>query len=223
MLFRSVADYTAGSLTITATESSTSADAISANNASTLHLTLGNGTNAISATAAGASISITTGTGVNAIAIGAGTTGSITFGAHAATAADVVSLGASGTSVTALETISGLNNAGLDTITFADAASVLAGGVQNITEAQVLAAGGDPTQLASWIAAATGADVAAGAPTMTAHGINWFTFHNTTYLVETAGVDTGALTASDTVVELTGTNYTFAKATATGGVFHLLG
>jgi hypothetical protein len=216
----SISTISVGTVNATVGSTTSGVDSITADDAATVHITAGNGANTISAAVA-TSTTITVGTGANIITVGAGATGTITVGTHLATVADSITLGASGTSLTAIEKIVGLNSAGLDTITFSDAASVVAGAVQEITGSEVRAAGGNTTLLADWIAAATGAPTSG--VTTAAHGINWFQFQGNTYLVETAGADTGALTGTDTVVELTGLNYTFAKATASAGVFHLLG
>ena len=216
-----VSDATAGSTTISITGSSTSVDSIVANEAQTVHITAGNGTDAISATAAGASINISVGTGVNAITVGADTTGTISLGVH--TGSDAISLGASGTSLTAIEKISGLNNSTTDTLTFSGDISTIAS-VTQVTAGSVIGSHGDTTLLADWVAAATGAT--GSAITGTAHSVVWFQYQGNTYLVETVGADTGSLATGDTLVELTGTSYTFAhasSATNTSGALHFLG
>ena len=220
----SVTDYTLGTLNVSVTESSTSTDSITANTASTLHITAGNGANTISDTAAGAAITITAGTGANSITVGANTTGTITVGAHTGT--DTISLGASGTSLTAIEKISGLNNATTDTLTFSGDANTLVGFTQ-VTAGAVVGAGGDTTLLADWVAAADGK--AGSGIASAAHTVTWFQYQGNTYLLESVagqGTDLGAMATGNTLVELVGTGYTFAHtagATNTGGTLHLVG
>jgi hypothetical protein len=116
-----------------------------------------------------------------------------------------------------------LNNAGVDTISFTGETGTIAS-IQHITSSEVAATAGgtgDATLLSAWIAAATGA--AGSGVTTAAHSIAWFQYQGNTYLVETVAADTGTLAAGDTVVELTGTGYTFAKTTFTGHTVNLLG
>jgi S-layer protein len=218
-----VTDLTAGSTTISITGSASATDNVTADSAHVVHLTVGNGTDVISATATGASISVVAGTGANAVTIGTGDTGTIGFGAHTGT--DTVTLGASGTSLTAIVTLSGLNDStsSTDTISFsADSAATLVGFTQ-VTAGSVVASGGNTTLLASWVAAADGAAgsaVAGGA----AHSVTWFQFQGNTYILEAAAGDNGSMSATNTLVELVGTGYTFAHASSTGnGTLHLLG
>ncbi len=216
-----VTDYTLGTLNVSITESGTSTDSITANTASTLHATVGNGANTISDTAAGASISITVGTGANSITVGANSSGTITLGTHTGT--DAISIGASGASLTAIEKISGLNNATTDTLTFSGDANALTGFTQ-VTAGAVVGSGGDTTLLADWVAAADGK--AGSGLTAAAHSVTWFQYQGNTYLLESvagATADAGTMVAGNTLVELTGTGYTFAHTTGAAGVVHLLG
>jgi S-layer protein len=197
----SVIDLTSGSTTITIAGSATATDSVTADSAQVVHVTVGNGTDTISATATGASITVVAGTGSNSVTIGAGTSGTISFGAHTGT--DSVTLGASGTSLTAIEKIGGLNDN---------------------------ASGGNTTLLSSWVAAADGATGSAvatlGATPGAAHGITWFVFQGNTYILESvvgAAADAGTMVATNTLVELVGTGYTFAHTTGTGGHLALLG
>ena len=146
---------------------------------------------------------------------GQGAVGQISFAAH--TASDYVSVGTLGSNVdlTHILTISGLNNNGADAIAFIDAYGdyVTTGSMQQVVAADV---GGDPSQLASWVAAAVGQG---GLVPQVAHGVAWFQFSGNTYLVETSTAnDAGVISAHDTVVELTGSGYTFAN-TSTGGLY----
>ena len=186
------------------------------------HISAGNSNNDIAIVGSGDSVNISTGSGTNYITTGNGASGSISIATH--TAANTITVGDNGSTgaLGNIIAITGLNNAAGDVIRFSDNATVAAGAMQQITEAEVQAAGGDPTNFASWVAAATGA--AGSGVTQTANGINWFTFHGSTFLVETAAAtDAGVIQAADTIVELVGTNYTFNHASASGGILHLLG
>ncbi|HEY8024089.1 MAG TPA: hypothetical protein VIF60_05950, partial [Burkholderiaceae bacterium] len=183
----------------------------------------------ISATAVGASISISVGTGSNSVAVGDNSHGTISFGTHTGT--DAVTVGVSGTSLTAIEKISGLNISltSTDTITFSGDLNNLTGFTE-VTASNVSAINGDSTKLSDWIAAADGAHVVAGhagtAVTGGAHSITWFTFQNNTYILESvagATADAGTMVAGNTLVELVGQGYSFANATGPSGVLHLLG
>jgi len=215
-----ITSASAGTVNATVGSSTSGTDTITANEATTFHATAGNGTNVISDSAAGAAITITVGTGVNTITVGADTTGTISLGAHTGT--DTLSIGASGTSLTAIEKISGLNNATTDTLAFSGDANALTGFTQ-VTAGAVVGSGGDTTLLADWVAAADGLDAkVAGA----AHSVTWFQYQGNTYLLESvagATADAGTMVAGNTLVELTGTSYTFAHTTGAGGVVHLLG
>jgi hypothetical protein len=182
-------------------------------------VTAGNGSNVILADGAAASVNVVAGTGLNTIYTGAGASGSITVGAHTGT--DAITIGSSGTSLTHIMSISGLNNALIDSISFSDVNQLV--GFTQVTAANVVASGGDTTQLASWVAAADGlGGFVAGA----AHGVDWFQFQGNTYILESvAGAthDAGAGAAGNTLVELVGTGYTFSHTTAnaTGALFLL--
>jgi hypothetical protein len=201
------------------------ADSVYSNQAgATLHVTAGNGSDGIYVTGAGDVVDIAVGTGANIIATGNGTSGSIVLAAH--TGVDAITVGAlaapGGTpNLTSIVSLQGLNNALGDTLTFGDAATVAAGSMLQVTAANVTAAGGNTATLADWVATAVGKGSVVA---QTAHAINWFQFGGNTYLVETAtATDGGIVSAADTVVELTGSNYTFAHSSATAGVLHLLG
>ena len=220
----SIVTTSAGAVNATVGSATTGIDTISANSASSLHATAGNGTNVISDTAAGATIAITAGTGANTIAVGDNASGSVTVGTHAATVVDSITVGVSGTSLTAIEKISGLANANVDTLTFSGDDNALT--FAQVTAGSVVATGGNTTLLADWVAAADGLDgVVAGA----AHNVTWFQFQGNTYLLESVAgqtADGGTMVAGNTLVELVGTGYTFGHATATstaGGVVHLIG
>ena len=216
-----VVSTSVGTVNVTVGSAATGTDTITANSAATFHATAGNGTNVIADSAAGASIAISVGTGANTITVGADTSGTISLGTHTGT--DALSLGASGTSLTAIEKISGLNNSTTDTLTFSGDATTIAS-VTQVTAGSVIGSHGDTTLLADWVAAATGAT--GSAITGTAHTVVWFQYQGNTYLVETVGADTGSLATGDTLVELTGTSYTFAhasSATNTSGALHFLG
>jgi hypothetical protein len=227
-----VTDLTTGSTTISIAGSTSATDSVTANSAQVVHVTVGNGTDVISATATGASVTIAAGTGANNVTIGAGDTGTISFGTHAAPVADTVTLGASGASLTAIVTLSGLNDStsSIDTITFSGDATATLAAFTQVTAGSVVASGGNTTLLASWVAAADGAAgsaVASGAGSV-GHGVTWFQFGGNTYILESVAgtaLDAGHMQTGNTLVELVGTGYTFAH-TASGtnnGTLHLLG
>ncbi len=128
--------------------------------------------------------------------------------------------------MTAIEKISGLNNATTDTLTFSGDANTLVGFTQ-VTAGAVVGAGGDTTLLADWVAAADGK--AGSGIASAAHTVTWFQYQGNTYLLESVagqGTDLGAMATGNTLVELVGTGYTFAHtagATNTGGTLHLVG
>jgi hypothetical protein len=219
---------------------------ISLPNASSIYVNAGNGNNDIGSTAEGASFSavvgsgsnvifsqgagdtvnIATGSGGNRVATGAGAIGKITFGTHTADIGDSAIVG-SLTSIGGIPnlaniiSISGLNNAGSDSITFSDVSTGASSNIQQITAANVTVFGGSTTSLASWIAAAVGQG---GIVPQSAHGISWFQFSGNTYIVETvATTDAGSIRAADSVVELIGTNYAFSHSSFTYGTLNLQG
>jgi len=165
-------------------------------------------------------VNLSLGSGSNSVTLGDSASGNLIFAAH--TVADGVTLGQVGgiNSATQLVAITGLANDGADTITFNDSLGAAASLVQ-VTAANVTASGGTVTSLASWLAAALGKG---GAVPQVAHGLEWFQFGGNTYLIETSGIaDTGRFSVNDGAVELTGTGYTFAHSTFSGGVLHLYG
>jgi len=212
-----------GTVNITVGTSTSSFDYIQARSAATVHVTAGNGVNTIFADGAGASVSIAVGTGINEIATGVGANGSISVGAHSGV--DSIAINALGSTAASPHiVITGLNNAVGDLIGFTGdtSAAVAAGGIVQVQASNVVSSGGNTTLFSSWLAAATG--VAGSGITDSAHGIVTFQFQGNTYLVETVGAgDNGVINAADTIVELTGTGYTFAHSNASGGVLHLLG
>jgi len=219
-----------GTVNLTVGSATSGTDSITANTATTVHVTAGNGTDVISATAAGASVTIAAGTGSNSVTIGNTDTGTISFGAHT-TGTDTVALGTSGASLTAIVTLSGLNDSATstDSIVFSGDLNTLTGFTQ-VTAGSVVASGGNTTLLTSWVAAADGATgsavATAGATPGAAHGITWFQFQGNTYILESvagAGANAGTMVAGNTLVELVGTGYTFAHTTGTGGHLALLG
>jgi S-layer protein len=191
----------------------TGTDAIMAYQASNLHVSAGNGTNMVFDQAAGATINITVGSGANTINLGESATGTVTLGAHSATTADMILVGASGTGAaqTPLIVIRGLNSGtsttGVDQIVFSGDSLSTVTGVLTLNSTQV---SGDPTNLASWVAAADGAAFNAAA-----HNVVTFQFQGNTYLMETVfggAADAGGVEAQNTLVELVGTGYTFAHS-----------
>jgi len=211
-----------GTVNATVGSGTAGTDTITANDATTFHATAGNGTNVISDSAAGAAITISVGTGANTITVGADTAGTISLGAHAATVVDAITLGASGTSLTAIEKISGLNNIGGDTLTFSGETANTIASFTQVTAGSVVASGGDTTLLADWVAAADGLG---GHVTGAAHTVEWFQYQGNTYLLESvagATADAGTMVAGNTLVELVGTGYTFTHATGAAGTVHLV-
>jgi hypothetical protein len=156
--------------------------------------------------------------------VGDNTTGTINLGAHSATTVDSVTIGVSGTSLTAIEKIGGLANANVDTLTFSGDANALT--FTQVSAGSVVASGGNTTLLADWVAAADGLG---GHVTGTGHDVSWFVFQGNTYLLESVAgqtADAGTMVAGNTLVELVGQGYTFSHATATStaaGVVHLIG
>ena len=183
--------------------------------------TVGNSSNTITDTTANAVIAIAVGTGSNNVTLGSDVQGTISFAAH--TAADAVALGPSQSNIGVMLVIGGLNNSGSDSITFSGDANTLVGFTQ-VTSAEVTASGGDPTLLDAWLRAADGAygSGVGGA----AHTVTWFVFQGNTYLLESVAgqtKDSGAIPLDVTLVELTGTGYSFTHASGAGGTLHLLG
>ena len=216
------------------------ADSVTSASVGTLNITLGSGNNSITSTGNNTLVNISAGNGNNtvtiggsyntlAVALGSGSnnvtlgsdqSGSLVLAAH--TGSDNVGVGAIGglTSLDNIALITGLANAGSDTITLADTASSSSAFVQ-ITAAEVTASGGTTATLASWVAAALGKGHVVP---QVAHDVEWFQFGGNTYLIETSGAnDAGRFFVSDSAIELAGTGYTFAHSTFTGNVIHLLG
>ncbi len=114
-----------------------------------------------------------------------------------------------------LSNLTVINNAAAgDKITIADAASFTA---SPVTGDMVTAAGGDPTQLAGWVAGALSAD----SGDLAANGLTWFQFNGNTYLVEQASTDGTAYGAGDTLVELVGLHDESHAVLTNGGVLTL--
>jgi S-layer protein len=183
-------------------------------------VTLGNGNDFVSLAGKADHVAITLGTGSDTIVLGANASGTVVLGTHSGT--DAVTVGASGATTSSIVSIQGLNNSGSDTIQFSGDANALTGFTQ-VTQANVTAAGGDATQLATWVAVADGKGAVVGGA---AHGITWFEFGGNTYVVESvagATADGGTMAAGNTLLELVGTGYTFGHASGAGGVLHMLG
>ncbi len=209
-----------GNINIHFTAQNANTDSVSSSgNDAVLTVTAGDANNQVSTTGAHDTLAISLGGGSNVVATGDSASGSVSFGAHTGT--DSITVGVVGglTNYGSILAVSGLNNAGTDTITFGDSAG--AGSIVEVTAANVTASGGNTTSLADWFAAALGKN---GVVAQVAHGAEWFQFGGNTYLVETYSAnDNGRFFVSDGAVELTGTGYSFAHATFSGGVLHLLG
>ncbi len=190
--------------------------------AATFQATISTNAGSITDTTVGATVNVGVGTGADTVTLGANAIGTITLAAH--TAAEAIVLGPSGASLTGFVVINGLNNAGADTIAFAgEAGNTLTGFVQ-VTQAEVAATGANPAILASWVAAADGA--AGSGISGGAHGVTWFQYQGQTFVLESVAgqtADAGTMAAGNTLVELTGTGYTFAHASGANGTLHLLG
>lgn len=216
-----VVTSTSGTFNLSAGQTSSGLNSIHVSGSpSAFNVSVGNGQNQIIA-GGSQSIDISVGTGMNNIFCqGEGSTGQVKFGAH--TGIDQISVGSLGPNVdiTHILTITGLNNNGSDAIAFGDynGAIVTPGSMQQVVAAEV---SGDPGQLASWVAAAVGQG---GLVPQAAHSVVWFQFGGNTFLVETSTADdAGVIGAHDTLVELTGTGYTFANASASGSYLQLKG
>ncbi|HEX7644082.1 MAG TPA: DUF4214 domain-containing protein [Burkholderiaceae bacterium] len=184
-------------------------------------VTVGDSSNTVTDLAVDASVSIVAGGGANTVALGPGASGTISLAAHIA--ADVVVLAPSEANSKSIVVVSGLNNSGSDAITFSGDVNTLAGFTQ-VASAAVTGSGGDTASLAAWVRAADGAQGSgvAGA----AHTVTWFVFQGNTYLLESVAgptADAGTMAAGNTLVELTGTGYTFAHASGANGTLHLQG
>ena len=179
---------------------------------STETVNLGNGNDTFSSGSVG-TVNITLGTSANTVTTAAGATVTETFGAHTSSVADAVTIGATGTSLTAIATITGLNANGSDTITFAGDGAATGAVINETTNISSYLAANDLTAtLANDVTAVlsnTGGDLAQ-------HAIGEFTFSGTTYLIEQAGVAGSALAAGDTLVALVGVTLTSASSAAAG-------
>ena len=182
---------------------------------------VGDSTNSITDIAVDAAVTIAGGAGSNTVTLGPGASGTISFAAH--TAVDTIVLAPSEANPAAFVAISGLNNVGSDAITFSGDVNTLIGFTQ-ITAANVTASGGNTSSLISWVQAADGAH--GSGVSGAAHTVTWFVFQGNTYLLESVAgqtADDGTLAAGNTLVELTGTGYSFSHATGVNGSLHLLG
>jgi hypothetical protein len=94
-----------------------------------------------------------------------------------------------------------------DQLTIANASSFNA---TALTSSMVTAIAGDASQLSSWVTTALSNNK--NAANLAAHGIEWFTFNNNTYLVEQANSKGAAYGGGDTLIELVGVHN---EATAT--------
>jgi hypothetical protein len=221
-----VTDYTLGTAAISVGGTAGGTDAIAANTAASININSGNGNTQVSATATGATGFVTVGSGTDTVRLGANAAVTVAIASHSGS--DAIIVGASGSSLTNIVQISGLNNASTDTIQFASDANNLAAFTQ-VTSGNVVGSGGNTTLLASWVAAADGlATISGGGSSMTgaAHTVTWFQFLGNTYVLESVAgqtADAGTMASGNTLVELIGTGYTFAHVTGAGGVLHLNG
>jgi S-layer protein len=216
----SITSASNGTVNITTGTASSGSDIINLTGNDAIVTINAGSSNQISLTGLSDVVHIAVGDGVNAVVLGDSASGNVTFAAHAS--ADGVTIGQVGgiSDGSQIVSITGLANNGADTITFSDSLGAASSFVQ-ITAANVTASGGMTSSLSSWLAAALGKG---GVVPQIAHGIEWFQFGGNTYIIELSGTaDTGKFSVSDGAVELTGTGYTFAHSTFSGGVLHLFG
>ena len=227
---------TQGKLNVTLGSPTSGSDAVIAGgNGETDTITVGNGSNLVTLSGSGDTVDVTAGSGANTITTGAGAGGAVSFAAH--TAADKLDVGTigqgSGAATIAVVpaasgvpahlagslVVTGMNAAAADSIVFAAGA---VSSVQEVTLTEVQSAGTSSTSLAGWIEAAVGQN---GVVPQGAGDVLWFQEGGNTYLVDTASAsDAGVLKNADTVVELSGTSYSFGTTSiGTGGVLLLNG
>jgi S-layer protein len=208
-------------------------ETITGGSGSDIIIVVGSGNNTIStgdgadfvATGGGANI-ITTGAGAKTLTLGSGSN-IVTLGTHDAGTADSLSVAATGTgSFVPTAAITGLNTAGLDTITFAGDSSAnsftafTAADMINFGDAlgNNVVAGSAPPTLAAAVADVLGTVVLGGH--LAQHAVGAFQYGGDTYVVEQAGATGSAFAAGDTLIKLTGTP-TF-NTSISAGVLHLL-
>ena len=227
---------TLGKLNVTFGSSTSGSDTLVASGSGeTDTIVVGNGKNLVTLSGSGDTVNITAGNGANTITAGVAASGAVSFGTH--TAADTLDIGSIGqgsgaATITVVPAasgvpahlagslvVTGLNAAAADSIVFAAGA---VGSVQEISATEVQSAGANSSSLAGWIAAAVGQD---SVVPQSAGGVVWFQEGGNTYLIDTASAsDDGVLKNSDTVIELTGTSYSFGTSSiGTGGVLLLNG
>ena len=187
-----------------------------------VHFTGGTGITEINNAGANV-VNITLGSGLDSVVNGPGGYGTISFAAHTGSdriVVDAIATNGASPDLSHILSVSGLNNAGQDIVTFPDGTTN--GSFQQISADQVTASGALTATLAGWVAAATGLG---NVVHQSAYGVMEFQFAGNTYLVYTATAsDAGVIGAHDAIVELTGTGFTFAHtSTINGGVLPLVG
>lgn len=219
----SVTSATSGKLSVTLGASGTDTVTASGNGAN-IAIAGGNGHNHLSLAGSGDTVSISVGTGINTISTGTAASGAVSFASHAASVADTLQVGAFSQSggaaaitVVAATTgvpahlagslvVTGMNATGADVIDFGTTISA----VEQLTATEVQSAGANTSTLAGWIAAATGQN---GVVPQGAGEVVWFQQGGNTYVIQTAAAsDAGVLKGTDTVVELSGTSYSFGSS-----------
>ena len=235
--FSALADEVTSGITVSALHNSSDVTlylvgGASAKQGSTDVITLGNGNNFV-LDAGDGQVSLNFGSGTNVVMLtGVGVSGQVHFAQHTDNVGDFVTIAANGASSaaqlaqTSIVTISGLNNRehSLDTITFlgdmganlswSARSDASAGG--SASNAQVMTAQGDATQLQSWVGAAQ-------AQASLAHSVAWFQFDGNTYVLESATGNAGNH-LGDTLVRLTGlTQFTGDNGELAFSTLHLAG
>jgi hypothetical protein len=235
--FSALADEVTSGITVSALHNSSDVTlylvgGASAKQGSSDVITLGNGNNFV-LDAGDGQVTLNFGSGTNVVMLtGVGVNGQVHFAQHTDSVGDFVTIAANGASSaaqlaqTSIVTISGLNNRehSLDTITFLgdmganlswSARSDASAGA-NASNAQVMTALGDATQLQSWVGAAQ-------AQASHAHSVAWFQFDGNTYVLESATGNAGNH-LGDTLVRLTGlTQFTGDNGELAFSTLHLAG
>ena len=174
-----VNDSTRGTLSVSIVGAPGVSENINAYTASSVSITCGAGNNSIDLAATGITGTINVGAGSNVIILSGSTAVGITVASHATSTEDSIIIGTSGTSLTNIVQIAGLNNSGNDILNFQGAGAATLSGFTQIEATDVTNSGGNTAALADWVAAAdgkTGRSAAGGPNTVT-----WFQFGDKTY------------------------------------------
>ena len=169
-------------------------------------VTVGNGNDEIKDTTTAGAVIINAGTGANLINVSAGAattySAKVSFGTH--TGVDKVYVSNVVAAASAVNTIiSGVSASDIIVTKDANAITIVTPTAAQLT---AMANGGTGTGLAGALSYAEGLLTAA-------HSAIAFGYGGNTYVVESAAIGTGTLTANDTFIELTGTHTIIASAT----------